>query len=543
MFAILADLTKRQRQASTQGQKNIAHFKLHQLQLKAVSVTSALRQSMAQLDRATESFQTFNAIREVISEEGLSRGLVALITKDPASAKLFKTLPALERMDAITIRPSDKRVQAMLAEMDETAAIEALMVCDFIQGSVSHLEDLFGALKEQLRPLSDITADLTDALSDGRIPESALAEVSAHTLCADSAVKLIEGLTHVVIHLDTPSTGDDPDEWSLEKLVGFIAECCGATINERGCVVVDPSRLGEEFQPKDATLTEHGFTIDGLIALLHGVDNLASELVTLSEKHANLSAYLSQNAADLKGDQSGEEDEPAPAPVAPGTPPVKPVEPAAGTPGAPPVEPATELNDGPVVGGPIDPAGNKTVDSGIDAGAVPASEEDDEDTSVDDVRDTIHGYLSLLVVIIEHAICVIGDVLRLAESLQAHVTGDDYEANEPTPEEVEAGLSGAGEGIAPKKDDLRDRLLKMKCPSHRLGQLAQKYPDKMSPLVSKLEKLNALTKSGVSFFELLDTMHDAHYLYGTKDDTAAIAEFAKDLDSLTKYSQNTEKSK
>lgn len=283
---------------------------------KALSATS---QAIATTRQHLRDFGQVKALAEVVESEGMSRGLAKFANFDGAAEGLFEGFPATESLDAVALAADDPRNTGALEGILAVAAMEADAASADTASVVNGLMATLKTFCDDLDYREDMGEKLTSELAEVELSDDQLTGVTVNAVSADARKVQFEKLTAVGGAMaDAPNFKDVTTEDlkaiqdNLASAVEHLTGVTGLAIDEDGVVIDDAENISDDYIISSGTLTDKGYSVESLKALVHQMLGLTEVFENVRENlEAIGNGFMSAipAAAENDGEDEGENED------------------------------------------------------------------------------------------------------------------------------------------------------------------------------------------------------------------------------------------
>jgi len=272
-----------------------------------LSAAQSLGRIVTHQQMLKEDFSALRALRQVISTHGLNRSLLAYAQHGGHLSQLLPSLPAVETLNSVPLSKRDARHLASLEELDTAASGEKASFGSWLQDLASNLTDLLESAEDVEEDTHEAVTEMTEAMADKVITDAMLDATVRMSRTADGFAAIFTivaerlrqvGAIDVESFFTSPAYRESCAS-TIKTMVEEFKPLMGTKLDEDNCLCKEEDAVDDEYMPREASLTDLGFTEFGIQAVLEKINTVLEAVQELSTRREAIVASLTEMASKM----------------------------------------------------------------------------------------------------------------------------------------------------------------------------------------------------------------------------------------------------
>lgn len=301
MFSMLKDLSIAQESKIV---KPLARTGISLKALRAAGqharVTARVERRLAEIRNTTNEYTDLRRLCSVLKVHGISKALMQFANPQNAFTSVVKNMPANESLDLVSFGANDARTTTALEGLSDLLAAEPRLISEWTHASADDIEDLLECTEAQLK---DVGEAISQALMDlENAPSEDLLSTTVFAVTNDAAMARMDAMLDILPDFDavvsnpTDRDGTDLYKAKIAEMIQKIGPYVGIATDPSNPYLIISGDMMESMQGREATLSELGYSVESIIALLKKADSLIDELNGLIERKEEMVSHLHETA-------------------------------------------------------------------------------------------------------------------------------------------------------------------------------------------------------------------------------------------------------
>lgn len=297
-ISLVASMKKRNK--SFVSKSHLKTLKASQLQLK---VTKKVLQSVLKMNQTAGEFSDLRHLKNTIFVHGINKSLMSFVNPgNKVLSSTIKNLPSNESLDSVTLDSTDSRTKDALSGLGSTINQEGTLVASWMNLSAEDIGSLLDAVEDQLDDIGQTISEYLEAFETGEVDEADLGDTTVCAVDFDAANDRFDALLSVLPDVDgvisDPTSTDDMQAYKnkIENIVESLGNICNIDIEEQSPYLVVSGAVDTQYEPKEDTASNLGYTLDSIIVLLRKCDNVVDELTGLIDRKEKMISGINDAA-------------------------------------------------------------------------------------------------------------------------------------------------------------------------------------------------------------------------------------------------------
>lgn len=249
---------------------------------------------------ALEGFSDLRALQTVIKKHGLTKALMAFANHNARLSTVVTDLPSVESLNNVPLSKQDKRYGIALEGLETTLGQEPVVIGSWVKQVAGELGELLSTTAASAHRTDEDLSELSARLSD-LDPQAVLYDtliVTARTATGTEAI-LSTVADHIrkigtvdVDALFTSSAYREANDAFMQSQVEEFKPFLGVSIDADRFVHAGADAIDEAYQPREASLTDLGYSTETLIDLMSKAMELVAAIVELDDRREAITAAL-----------------------------------------------------------------------------------------------------------------------------------------------------------------------------------------------------------------------------------------------------------